>query len=251
MIAQNQHRPRILVVDDELDNCRNLSDILTEMGYLVDTAQSGRTALEMVRRQPYDIALLDLRMPGMDGLTLYREIRKLRAGTVAMIVTAHATTESAREALDAGAWQVLSKPVDLAKLQPLLAEASQQPLVMVVDDDREMCNSLWDLLRGEGYRVCVAGNENEAVERLQGRDFQVVLVDLKLPGGDGRSVLKHVRELSPDARTLLITGFRDEMARMVDEAVRDGVDGVCYKPFDMPRLLKTLERLAHGSESKA
>ncbi len=66
--------PSILVVDDEVDTCCNLSDILTDLGYGVDVAHEGQTALAMVRRKSYDVALLDYNMPGMDGLTLYREI---------------------------------------------------------------------------------------------------------------------------------------------------------------------------------
>jgi DNA-binding NtrC family response regulator len=240
----NEQLLTVLVVDDDLDTCRNLQDILCDMGYAVDAAQDGFTALEMVRRKPYDVALLDLKMPGMDGLTLYRKIRKLRAGTVAVIVSAYATPETTSEALDAGAWRVMSKPVDFSKLLPLLDEAAQQPLVMVVADDHELCETLWDLLREQGYRVCVAGDEAAAAERLRGRDFQVVLIDMKLPGGDGRGVLKRVRELTPDARTLLITGYRDEMTQLVDEALKEGADGVCYKPFDVPQLLEVLRTLS-------
>ena len=93
------HDPRILVVDDDPDICRNLSDILTDLGYTVDFAHDGPSALELVRRRPYDVALLDLKMPGMDGLTLYREIKKQRAGTVALLVTAYASPATADEAL--------------------------------------------------------------------------------------------------------------------------------------------------------
>jgi two-component system response regulator HydG len=100
----NTKTPSILVVDDEVDTCRNLSDILTDLGYSVDIAHEGLTALEMVRQKPYDVALLDLKMPGMDGLNLYREIKKLRAGTVAIVVTAYAGGDTKAEALAAGAW---------------------------------------------------------------------------------------------------------------------------------------------------
>src|SRR5438309_3507615 len=93
--------PSILVVDDDGDTCQNLSDILTDLGYRVDTAHDGPSALELVRRRPYDIALLDLKMPGMDGLELYREIKRLGVGTVAMLVTAHASRATAEEALTA------------------------------------------------------------------------------------------------------------------------------------------------------
>ena len=82
-------------------------------------------ALELVRQRPYDVALLDLRMPGMDGLTLYREIKKLRAGTVAILVTAYASGATSEEALAAGAWQVLPKPVDLPRLLDLVDRAQR------------------------------------------------------------------------------------------------------------------------------
>ena len=239
--------PTILVVDDDLDTLHNLSDILTDMGYQVDTASNGTAALEMVRHKAYDVALLDLKMPGMDGLTLYREIRKLRSGTVAMVVTAYATTETVSEAKEAGLWQVLSKPVDFSQLLPLVDEAVRQPLVMVVDDDHELCENLWDILRERGYRVALAHDDRQAAGQLRGGRFQVVLIDMKLPGGDGRQVLKMVQQADPEARTVLITGFRSEMEELVQKAVQEGADAVCYKPFDVPGLIETIQRLSHES----
>src|SRR5262245_19397976 len=108
--------PSVLVVDDEADTCHNLSDILTDLGYHVDTAQDGLSALELVRKNHYDIALLDLKMPGMNGLELYRALKQLRAGTVAFVVTAYASSATAEEALAAGACRVLPKPVDFPGL---------------------------------------------------------------------------------------------------------------------------------------
>lgn len=118
----------ILVVDDDVDTCANLSDILGDLGYRVDTAHDGHAALELVRQNPYDVALLDLKMPGMDGLTLYREIKKLRAGTVAIIVTAYASSVTTSDAQSAGVWQVIPKPVDFRSLLGLVDEALSQPL---------------------------------------------------------------------------------------------------------------------------
>jgi CheY-like chemotaxis protein len=75
---------------------------------------------------------------------------------VAIVVTAYAGGDTKAEALAAGAWQVLSKPVDLPMLLNLMEEALGQPLVMVVDDDHDLCANLWDLLRERGFRVCLA-----------------------------------------------------------------------------------------------
>lgn len=234
----------ILVVDDEVDTCRNLSDILTDLGYAVDVAYDGPSALELVRRKAYDVALLDLKMPGMDGLTLYREIKKVSAGTVAIVVTAYAGQDTKTDALAAGAWQVLAKPVDFSKLLGLVDEALGQPLVMVVDDDHDLCASLWDLLRDRGYRVCLAHDEKEASDKLRDREFKVVLIDMRLPTGDGTTVFRLVRTSNPQARTVFITGHRSEMDERIKQAMSEGADAVCYKPFDMPALLTTLEKLS-------
>jgi DNA-binding NtrC family response regulator len=236
--------PAILVVDDEPDTCQNLKDILTDLGYHVDTALNGEAALELVRRQTYDVALLDYVMPGMDGLTLYREIKKLRAGTVAIVVTAYAGGTTAEDAQRAGAWHVLPKPVDFPRLMSLLDEALGQPLILVVDDDHDLCETLWDLLRERGHRVALAHNEREAAAQLREAAFRVVLIDMKLPEGDGRSVYQLVRRNNPQARAVLITGHRSEMDESVRQIVAAGADAVCYKPFDVARLLETVTRLS-------
>jgi CheY-like chemotaxis protein len=237
-------QPSVLVVDDDVDTCRNLSDILTDLGYRVDTAHDGFAALEKVRQRAYDVALLDFKMPGMDGVTLYREIRKLRAETVALVVTAFANRDTREHALSAGAWQVLSKPVDFGQLLGLVDEAVGQPLVLVVDDDPDLCASLWDLLRERGYRVSVAHDEAEAARRLGDRDFRVVLIDMKLPTGDGAGVFRLVRQTNPQARAVLITGHPGEVDGDVQKVLAEGADAICYKPFDLPRLLELLQHLA-------
>jgi CheY-like chemotaxis protein len=242
----NRTSPSILVVDDEVDTCRNLSDILTDLGYDVDTAYDGPSALELARKKPYDIALLDLRMPGMDGLTLYHELRKVQAGTVAIVVTAYAGKDTTEAALAAGAWQVLPKPVDFPRLLKLVDEALGQPVVMVVDDDPDLCANLWDLLHDRGFRVYLVHDEPEAARLLKEQTFHGVLIDMKLPHGNGAQVFRLVRETNPRARTVVITGHRSEMDQLVQQVVAEGADAVCYKPFDVPRLLSTLEQLTAG-----
>jgi two-component system, NtrC family, response regulator HydG len=234
----------ILVVDDDVDTCRNLSDILTDLGYEVTTAFDGKSALKLVKQRGFDVALLDLKMPDIDGLTLYRRIKELRAGTVAIIVTAYAGSLTAAEVTAAGALQILPKPVDVTKLLPLVAQALDLPLVLVVDDDPDLCASLWDLLRERGYRVCLAQDGEEAAERLKAQRFRVVLIDMKLPKGDGSAVFRIVRETNPQTRTIIITGQASETEQLLQRVIDEGADAVCYKPFDVAKLLSTLQHLA-------
>ncbi|HEV7223010.1 MAG TPA: response regulator [Pirellulales bacterium] len=240
-------KPRLLVVDDDADTCANLSDILTDVGYQVDAAYDGTSALELIKQHAYDAAILDLKMPGMDGIELYRRIKHLQADTVAIVVTAYASSNAASEALAAGAWRILSKPVELPKLLALLDEAVEQPLLLIVDDDRDLCQSLWNLLRERGYRVALAHDPPEAAARLGQRSHHVVLIDMKLPHGGGADVFRLVRQANPQARTVLITGLCGEMEQLVEQTLASGADAACYKPFDIPRLLEILRSLTtHG-----
>jgi DNA-binding response OmpR family regulator len=237
------HQPQLLIVDDEVDACQNLSDILTDMGYDVDVANDGPSALELVRRKTYDVALLDLKMPGMDGVELYKRIKNVSAGTVAIVVTAFAGSKIAQAAIDAGVAEVIAKPVDFQKLLRRVEETLDEPLVMVVDDDPELCESLWDVLRQHRYRVAIAHDVSDADAKLRGHDYHVVLIDMKLPAGSGAEVFQLVRRTHGEARTILITGYRTETEKQVADVLAEGADAVAYKPFDVNQLLSTLARL--------
>jgi CheY-like chemotaxis protein len=241
----NLESPFILVVDDEPDNCSNLRDILTDLGFRVDTALDGPAALELVRQRRYDVALLDLMMPGMDGAALYGELRRVRSGTVALIVTAYPNSPRAEHALASGAWKVVPKPVELPSLLALVEEAVRQPLVLVVDDDPDLCANLWDLLHERSFRVCVANDVRTAAERLQTDNaFQVIVLDMKLPDGDGTQVLRQARRANPQSRVVLITAYHAELEPRIAQALAEGAQAVIRKPFDVPALLTTLKRLA-------
>jgi DNA-binding response OmpR family regulator len=242
---------RILIVDDEPDTCANLSDILTDLGYQVDTANDGFAALELVKKHPYEVALLDLRMPGMDGLELYRRMREISAETVAIVVTAYASSDTAKSVLATGAWKILPKPVNIGSLLNVVAQALDTPLVLVVDDDHDLCENLWEILRERGYRVCIAHDLPEAEKKLGEHRFHVVLIDMRLPTGTGQDLLRTLRNVDPEASAVLITGYRSEMEAKVQNALEAGANAVCYKPFDVEKLLSTVEALSSRSSASS
>jgi two-component system, NtrC family, response regulator HydG len=243
--------PRILIVDDEPDTCANLSDILTDLGYEVETAHDGFAALDLVKKHTFDIALLDLRMPGMDGLELYRRIKEVSAGTVAIVVTAYASSDAAKSVRAAGAWQIVPKPVNIGSLLGLVAQALDTPVILVVDDDCDLCDNLWDLLHERGYRVHIAHNVPDAESALGLHRFHVVLIDMKLPAGDGHQVLRALQKIDKEARAIVITGHSAEMETKVQEALQAGANAVCYKPFDVEKLLATVQQLSTEGRSQS
>lgn len=233
----------LLVVDDDVDTCRNLQDILSDLGYEVQVVHDGPSALRMVEQQTFDIALLDLKMPGMDGLDLYRELKKRQPALVSILVTGYASPETEQRAREVGTWRILPKPVDLQKLLGLVQQVGAQPLLLVVDDDADLCASLSDVFREHGFRVGIAGSPPQALKQLSQNQFQVVLVDLKLKEGMGTEVLSAARNLEHPPRTLLMTAHRLEFESAIADAIAGGADAVCYKPFDVQGLLRTVQNL--------
>jgi len=100
-----------------------MADLFDDRGYRVDAADGGDVALEQARRQAYDVGLLGLRMPGMDGLTLCRRLKQLWPGMVNLIVTGYHTDGLDEDARQAGACHIIQKPIDFALLLALIEQA--------------------------------------------------------------------------------------------------------------------------------
>jgi CheY-like chemotaxis protein len=104
---------RILVVDDNPAMADTLADILEVKGFSVHSAASGAEALKILREQPVDILLTDVKMPEMNGLELYRETRKLYPRLITIFMTAYAADELIQQGMAEGVKTVLTKPVDI------------------------------------------------------------------------------------------------------------------------------------------
>jgi len=116
-------RPRVLVVDDEASIRDLLAKTLALAEYDVDVAPDGRTALERMRLYPYDLLIADLKMPGMDGLTVIREAKRYKADLPVIIITGFSTESSAIEAVNIGVAGYLTKPFRVPQVLAAAAKA--------------------------------------------------------------------------------------------------------------------------------
>lgn len=232
-----------LVVDDEPDNCLNLADLLEDLGYHVDTAQSGDAALRLVEARHYDAAILDLMMPGMDGTALFAELKKRHPAMLAFLATAYPGHPRAAEALEAGVRSLVPKPVDFRVLLQLLEAAVSQPLLLVVDDDADLCAGLSDILQECGYRTCTVHDVAGAVDHLNRDEYQILLLDMKLPDGEGLQVFQKSRECQPPPKVMVISGCLSNADPRIQQMLAGGASGLFEKPIDYPRFLRELDVL--------
>jgi excisionase family DNA binding protein len=126
-VRQVAERPRILVVDDESSIRDLLSKTLALAEYDVDTASDGRSALERLRLYPYDLLIADLKMPGLDGLSVIREAKRLKTDLPVIIITGYSTETAAIEAVNLGVSGYLTKPFRVPQVLAAAAKAIGEP----------------------------------------------------------------------------------------------------------------------------
>src|SRR4030043_1872214 len=116
----------ILIVDDEPSVRDSLLQLCTVDGYRVDTAEDAATALKKLQEKPWDIILLDIKMPGMDGIELQHRIKQIDPNIVTIIITAYASVDTAIQALKDGAFDYVTKPIDPEDLSRLIRNAIEK-----------------------------------------------------------------------------------------------------------------------------
>ena len=121
-------KPRVLVVDDERGILDFFKKVLAKEGYRVSTARNGQTGLKKVRKSKPDIILLDLKMPSMDGVELLGRIQRIDKRIVVIMITAFGTMQTARQAMQLGAFDYITKPFDLEYVKALIRDGLKATL---------------------------------------------------------------------------------------------------------------------------
>ena len=119
----------ILVVDDDEATRAYVTEIFSSRNWRVDVAEDGPSSLALVEQQPYDVVVLDYRMPGMNGAELCRRIREFQPDVREVLLTGFPTIDTVYPAIEAGADQILAKPVDRAELLRVVEQELARPCV--------------------------------------------------------------------------------------------------------------------------
>jgi CheY-like chemotaxis protein len=249
---------KILVIDDDRMNCDLLHAVLTRHGYEVHRATSGPEGLNLFRQHAPRVTILDLRMPGMDGLTVLKEIRAIDPHAPVIILGGGATelqenqaralrvTDFVRKGLSL---DVLVEGVNRVVQYPLKKEAvgGQAPdsvadtgeTILVVDDEQLVRDLLVQFLTLRGYRAIGVKDAHEALSVVEQSRPHLILLDLMLPGMSGVEVLRRLRDMHFTGATIIVTGSYDE--ELLEDAWSLHPQEVIAKPIDLEKLLAIIQ----------
>ncbi len=236
-------RTNILVVDDDAYFRQTLGNILAVKGFEVITADSGFSALEKTKERGFDIVLMDIKMPVMNGVETFKKIKELRPDSVVILMTAFSVDELIKDAIKEGVYAVVRKPFDVETIVNMIHKAKNGALISVVDDDPEICRTMKTVLETKGYSTVTCYSPHEALSFAKDRKYKLYFIDVKLPVLNGLELYTEIKKLDPRAVVVIMTAYRQEVDNLVQQALEQGAYACLYKPFEMDEALKIIEQI--------
>lgn len=237
-------KQKVLVVDDDRRMVKTICDILRVKGHAPHPAHSGEEAVNKVRGECFDCVLMDLKMPGIDGVEALKMIKEAAPELPVVLMSAYATENQAEEANRQGAFAVLTKPIDVQMVLSFLALLRKEERILIVDDDPLFCKTLKEILQARGYRVEAETDPDSVIGHLEENYELLVVLDIKLGRRDGVDVLKEIRRKYPTKPVVLVTGHQGESTSSIEKGMRIGAYTCLYKPLEVEKLVEIIEEVS-------
>jgi DNA-binding NtrC family response regulator len=234
-------KTNILVVDDLRRIRLTLGAILEDKGYNVVLVENGYQAIEAVRKTHFDAIFMDIKMPGIDGVQTFREVKKIDPKAAVIMMTAYSVEDLVKKALEEGAYAVVYKPFDIDRIIAIIEELLKDVLILVVDEQFTDREALKAILEDKGYRVATAKDGAEAIEMVRSQHYDIIFLDVSLPDMNGAETFERVKKIDPKATVIMMSGYTEE--ELVSRAVSQGAYACIYKPFDMKKVIALVEEI--------
>jgi CheY-like chemotaxis protein len=236
---------RILVVDDDIDNAQSLGELFELEGHFCKVVHSGEDAVRAFMAEEFDVAFMDVMMPGRNGVESFLEIKRLKPDAHVYMMTGYSVEQLLQQAIDGGAKGVFEKPVDIEKVIASLTKVDEPGgVVLVAEDDPDFGPMLRQMIVQAGYKSELVTNGADAIARVMAGKVEVLILDLKMPLMSGIEVYTTLKEYGRLVPTIIITANAAEYGESLSSLDDVSVTGILSKPFDPGMLLQRLEKLA-------
>jgi two-component system response regulator HydG len=236
---------RVLIVDDDKDHAESIADLLQLRGFEVEVAYSGEQALQLFRKAPFDVSIMDVKLPGMNGVDAFFEFRKVRPGAQVIMMTGLSVEQLIASAVANGAAGVLHKPFAMSDLMNALNAARPGGLVLAGDPDQTFAQTAADFLAETGYRPGLARNGEESVRAALSQGADCLILDLGIPILSGLEIhMKLRKEGCPIPKVLVSTCDPENPEQLAREQI-------LIKPFDPVLLVDAVRAALESGHARA
>jgi DNA-binding NtrC family response regulator len=236
-------KTRLLIVDDDVNFRNTLSKILNKKGYETVSAKDGFSALELIKENAFDVVLIDIKMPVMDGVETYKKMKTIKSDIKAIMMTAFSADDLIRDAIKEGVYAVVRKPFDVDMIVNMIEKSKNGSFIAIVDDDPNIGKTIKNILEKKGYSVRSCFSGEDAISLAKDRTHNVFFIDMKLPVLNGVETYLEIKKINPQAAVVMMTAYRQEMDELVKQALSKGAYTCLYKPFDIEDVLKIIDEI--------
>lgn len=235
---------RVLVVDDDRAMVRTLTDVLKVKGWDVTPAYTGAGAVEAASASVFDVVLMDIKMPGMDGVAAFKAMKAAHPEVRVILMTAYAASDLIADAEREGVIQVMSKPVNISLLLGVLTQTlSRQQPILLIDHDATFLRTLADVLRVNGFAAVLAENLEQAREALARHQPVAVLLHMHLGQATPRDAVIAVHDVNPAVALILYSGEVSGAEEARCTVPCEWVHAYLQKPFDVDQVTGMLDAI--------
>ena len=259
MVSVPVDNARILVVEDDREIRESVADYLTMNGHLATAVADGEEMDDALASKRFDLIVLDIMLPGEDGLSIARRVKR-NLNTPIIMLTALSEHVDRVVGLEVGADDYVGKPFNprvlLARIRAVLrrsanrtpAETVETERILVVDDDSEIREQLAIYLGNAGYDVVTVANGRAMARELDYRQFNLLILDIRMPGEDGLATVARLKE-SKNVPIIMLTAMAEEIDLVVGLEI--GADDYVKKPFEPRELLARVRAVIRASREES
>jgi len=235
---------KILIVDDDQDFAESLGEVLDNKNHDVTVCFGPHQGLEIFRTQNFDIAFLDVKMPKMNGVELFLEMKSIQPCAKIVLMTGYSMQSLLDQARENDIFGIISKPLNMEVISNYLDKAKNEGIVLMVDDDDDFSESIQEVLENKSYCVEIARTGEEAINILERKGFNLLLLDLRLPKMNGFQVMKKIRANDKSLPTIIISAYRNEFEEELNLISTDNQVTYMNKPVDVVELIEQIKMIS-------
>ena len=238
-MGDTQSLGKILIVDDQSGIRESMSDALIIEGYEVHSFSNGFDAIKKAKEVSFDVAFLDIKMPGINGVETFVQIKKISPETVVFMITANAEEALLKQAIDEGAYAIIDKPFDMDMIIKVVADTQDKIAILMIDDEKEFIdNTRQDLIK-KGYKVVSVTDENQAKASLARKSEEVVLVDVK-GKFNSEEVFARIKNITGEENPRIIMINSNKANDDSGQLITVGTKKLRNKPIDINSIKETI-----------
>ena len=246
---------KVLQIDDSPQICEMYAEMFSAYNDSIESVNDGKSGLELIVKNDYDLILLDIRMPKYSGIDLLEDLKKQRPSELKKIVVTSLlqfNETQVKELMEFGIHSVENKPSNFPEIESLQKIVSKNRVgkklssikILIIDNHLETTTRLSEFFKGKGLQTTVANDPFRGLKHIQEEQFDIILLDMNIPEFNGLQIIRMLAtdEILQDQNIFILPAVFGHNNQIKELIKRDGINGLLEKSMNLDEILKTITK---------